>query len=62
VTDKLFVQTDSIATNIIVSDVSGKMFLTPDNSDIDVSTLPSGFYIIHFIANKKPVERFFIKQ
>lgn len=61
-TDVIYVETDSAATNIVVSDVSGKMYLTPSDLSIDISILPTGFYVIHFIANKKSVERFFVKQ
>lgn len=61
-TEIIHVKSDAEATNIIVSDVSGKLFLTPSNLDIDISVLPTGFYILHFFANRKPVERFFVKQ
>jgi len=47
---------------ITISDISGKLFLTPSNTDIDVSTLPSGFYIVQYLADKILKEQFLIKQ
>jgi len=61
-TEILHIESDAVIEAIAISDMTDRTILKSTSKDIDVSTLPSGVYIIHFIADGKLVVRNFIKQ
>ncbi|MDB4292517.1 T9SS type A sorting domain-containing protein, partial [Maribacter sp.] len=60
--EELHIVSDFEAEEIVIYNVLGKILLTPETGDIDVSLLPPGLYLLQFIENERSVERIFIKR